>query len=539
MAAIAPPNGKKNGKQKSKREAAFVAEESFDWFSLLSGAGWGALLGLSAPGIDQWYLAWVGLVPLLLSIASSTSGKQAFLRGLSFGLGYNLVALSWYLGLQPLDWLGYNSWEGWALASLALLVNATHQGLIIGLFALACKMIPMTGTILPRKMQSKWKLPALLTIPLLFVLIVNKIGNAHDALGVPWSMLEYSQWRQSSLIQCASVIGGIGIEFLLVFVNTTLAAFVATLWKKRDFPLLVAQSKEHAFYNLLFTGVTLLAVTALGYFVSPDYKVAAEVPVSVLQGNINIDMQKTAHKYTLDELYSRYATMLAQCSDQIVVLTESALPAYLRGERNLINALCENARGNKIDMVIGALDDDERGRPYNGAFGITSSGTFQSQAYHKRYLVPFGEYTPLLVQYFPEWIKRLTNTPAGGGFESGKQPVILDLSGRRIAPLICFECLSPELVASSVRSGGQLIVNVSDLAWFHRSIIGRQMLAFSVFRAIENGRYFVFAANTGPSAIIDPSGRIKELSQLDRQTVLTGKVGLSSKLTPFTQWFIF
>jgi apolipoprotein N-acyltransferase len=70
-------------------------------------------------------------------------------------------------------------------------------------------------------------------------------------------------------------------------------------------------------------------------------------------------------------------------------------------------------------------------------------------------------------------------------------------------------------------------------------MIGQQMIAFSVFRAVENGRYFVFAANTGPSAIIDSAGRIKELSGQEKDLVLVGKVSLSSELTPFTHWFVF
>jgi apolipoprotein N-acyltransferase len=136
-------------------------------------------------------------------------------------------------------------------------------------------------------------------------------------------------------------------------------------------------------------------------------------------------------------------------------------------------------------------------------------------------------------------MQRLTNTPAGGGFHSGTESVALNLSCGKVAPLICFETLSPELVSSSVRQGGQLLVNISDLAWFHESCIGEQMLAFSVMRAIENSRWFIFAANTGPSAIIDAKGRIVHLSKQNTERLLVGKVRLSSEITPFTQWFMF
>ena len=108
-------------------------------------------------------------------------------------------------------------------------------------------------------------------------------------------------------------------------------------------------------------------------------------------------------------------------------------------------------------------------------------------------------------------------------------------AGGRVAPLICFECISPEQTARSVRAGGQLLVNVSDLAWFHKSDCGLQMVAFSVLRAIENRRYFVFAANTGPSAIIDTNGKITEYSPHGGKTVMQGRVGFNETLTWFSR----
>jgi apolipoprotein N-acyltransferase len=114
---------------------------------------------------------------------------------------------------------------------------------------------------------------------------------------------------------------------------------------------------------------------------------------------------------------------------------------------------------------------------------------------------------------------------------------VLDLDGTRIASLVCFETMSPELVVSPVRNGGELLVNLSDLAWFHDSMIGDQMVAFSVCRAVETGRYFVFAANTGPSVVVDTRGRIAAHSRAGARTVLTGDVRLCREQTPFTLWF--
>jgi len=499
----------------------------------------GGVLGLSAPGIDQWYIAWLGVAPLIMLIAGSGGVIQATLIGLCFGTGYNLVYDNWLLGLQPLSWLGFNWWQGALLASAACIFMSVHQGLITAMFAFFCRLIPMTSGFLPKKSGKGFAVPTLLTIPLLWVLIHHIIGNAHDALGVPWTMLEYSQYQQHHIIQMASVTGGIGICFLIVMWNTALASLITALWKKKSGKMLLVGSSEHAYYYVLAVALILAGFLSLGFYEQSQNKVVPTLTASAIQGNINIDMQKTEHRYTLSELWRHYAKLVNTAPPGLCVWSEGSLPTYLRSEPSLISDLAQLAAARHLDLIIGSIDRDMAGHPYNAAYGVTSDGKLLEEVYHKRYLVPFGEYTPLLVEYFPAWIKRLTNTPAGGGYTAGKRPVVLHMKQASVAPLICFETLSPEIVASSVRAGGQVLVNVSDVAWFHQSIVGRQMIAFAVMRSVENRRYFIFAANTGPSAIIDSDGYIRRISELNKSDVLSGKVGLNSRVTPFTSWFVF
>src|SRR5579875_1610478 len=520
-------------RKKSPAPMQMDSPERSGWIHFSAAASAGALLGLCAPGFDQWYLAWVGLVPLLLLVASSVSLWQAARRGLTFGLVY----LHWYLGLYPLDWLGFNDWQGRALALAAWLCVALHQGFIVAAFAAACRILPLTGGFLPRKVEERWHLPALVAVPLLWVLVENKVGNAPDLLGVPWSMIEYSQYRQLALLQAARWVGGIGIAALIVMVNVALAGTLATLSRRAAWKSLACATTSGAAIQLLAAALLVSLTASFGLASLSASRLEPKTALGVVQGNINIDMQKTAHRYTLADLTARYRPLIERCPPGICILTESALPTYLHDGGPTAQTLSALARGRQLDLVAGAMDRDRQGRAYNSAFGVTRDGRLVSTVYHKRYLVPFGEYTPRAVEYMPEWVKRLTNTPAGGGFRAGNAPAVLWMSGGRIAPLICFETISPELVAESVRDGGALLVNLSDLAWFHDSMIGQQMLAFSVMRAVESKRYFVFAANSGPSAVIDPDGRITSRSRVDEQTLLLGKVGFLSDLTPFTLWF--
>jgi apolipoprotein N-acyltransferase len=533
MPATRSRSRKKSNVPKGQKSAAPTAAAPA---ALLMAAVCGGVLGLSAPGFDQWYLAWVGLVPYLLLTVSSSGIKDAFLRGLVFGTAYNLVYLNWYLHLHPLSWLGYNEPSSIALSTLAWLFVSTWQGVIVAILTAIIRLLPLTGSFFPRVVDERLCLPAPLVIPALWVLAENKIGNAPNFLGVPWPMIEYSQYQVLPVIQIASWIGGIGLGALIVMFNTVLACVIATVTARISFKSLACHTSSSAFSQALTVALCVAGVVAWGYSRLNVPQYAADT-LSVLQGSINIDMERTKHRYTLPELMDRYGALLVKAPPGLCIWTESALPAYLKDEKELLSDLNRASKDGKHPMIVGSIDRDFDGRLYNSAFGIDGEGRLYDAVYHKRYLVPFGEYMPGFAHYLPEWVQRLTNTPAGSGFHAGQRPVVLDLDGQKVAPLICFETLSPELCASSVRNGGNLLVNLSDLAWFHESMVGDQMVAFSVMRAVENARYFAFAANTGPSVIIDTNGRIVRRSTPGKVTVLTGKVRFNSERTPFTQWF--
>lgn len=497
----------------------------------------GIAFGLSAPGLDQWYLAWCGLVPLFLLISASPSYKDAWLRAFIFGTAYNLTYFNWLTALHPLNWMGLADWQSIALSTFCWLAVSIHQGLIISIFGTILRLIPWSGTFIPAKVEGSWCLPALTVVPLLWTLWEEKIGNAHNLLGVPWSMIEYSQYEQTGLIQIASIIGGIGLSVLIVMVNVALASFIASYTRKLSFKSLAAPTPLHAFTNLSVVALLVASCLIFGLSRMQTEKFQPTERLSILQGNINIEMQKTTHRYSLAELASHYNKMIKDCPEGLCIWTESALPVYLRESPKLLKDLALTARQKNLDMIIGSIDRESGSKPFNSAFGITKNGQLLPEVYHKRLLVPVGEYTPDFVRYLPDFIQRLTDTPAGTGFSAGTKPVVLSLSEKPIAPLVCFETLSPELVVSSVRNGGQLLVNISDLAWFHNSMIGEQTTAFAVFRAIESERYFVYAANTGPSMIINPLGVIERKAATGTETLITTKVSLVSHLTPFIQWF--
>src|SRR5262249_5761873 len=255
----------------------------------------------------------------------------------------------------------------------------------------------------------------------------NKLANAHDLLGVPWTMLEYSQYRQLPLIQIASIVGGVGLGLLLVMSNVALAGAVATLSSKLSWKPLASRTHGDCARQLMVVALAVAVALAWGSSTLTSRAERPPISVCVLQPNVNIDMQKTVHRYSLSELLLRESKMIGHCKPGLCVLSEGSLPAYLKQEKSASAALCDLAKKHAVDLVVGTLDQDADGHPFNSAFGVTSGGKLLPEVYHKRYLVPFGEYTPVLVRYMPEWIQRLTNTPAGSGFSAGQRPVVLRL----------------------------------------------------------------------------------------------------------------
>src|SRR5262249_36584143 len=158
----------------------------------------------------------------------------------------------------------------------------------------------------------------------------------------------------------------------------------------------------------------------------------------------------------------------------------------------------------------------------------------------KRRLVPFGEYFPggPLAQLLPDQLKNLL-TGGHQGFVAARSALLLGSIWGKIGASICVEVIYPRLIADEVRQGASLLVNVSNLAWFHGASLNKQVLAAAVMRAVENGRYFVLATNTGVSAVVDPAGVVTSVSIPGHKGVLIDTVQFLYKKTPFTKmWWL-
>ena len=199
---------------------------------------------------------------------------------------------------------------------------------------------------------------------------------------------------------------------------------------------------------------------------------------------------------------------------QLVLWPEAATPRGLFFSQRDYDFVTGLAREGNRHLVFGTLDhdfDDAGQRTDYNAAVLLPKDAGDAQLYRKTRLVPFGEYIPLRREFPPfAWI---VGDEVPSDFTPGREPAVWDLGDPaiKIAPLICFEDALGEVGRLPVLRGAQVLVNVTNDAWFNRSSASRQHLHNAVFRAAENRRPLLRCANTGMTAHIDASGRIRAL----------------------------
>ena len=172
----------------------------------------GFFLSLSAPGYDLWFIAWIGLSPLFIIINSTRSKREIVFLSFLFGFSYNFWYLHWLFSLHPLNWLGFSNSQSLLISSLSLIFVAAYNSLFFLLFAL-CLIWFKRNSIYP---YNKGILSLLITA-FIWLIIFNKIQTFKWLLGFPWTLIEYSQYKNLYLIQIAEYFGSISVSFLIVF----------------------------------------------------------------------------------------------------------------------------------------------------------------------------------------------------------------------------------------------------------------------------------------------------------------------------------
>ncbi len=452
---------------------------------------WPTLLGaLSVFGFAPhgYFLVPIMALALLFVRLAYVSPRKGFWQGYAFGLGYFLAGVSWvFVSLHEFGQMV------WPLAALATFLFGAFLALFPAVAAgLAARLTTHTA----------WRLA--LALPASWVLLEWVRGWI--LTGFPWQALGYSQVPESPLAGFAPILGVYGVSLLTALVAGALALRSRVGW-------VVA-----AVIGLIGWGAQSLRWTE---------PVGAPVTVSLVQGNVAQSMKFEPDR--LEATLLDYLTLVRRSEGRLTILPETALPIFWRDvPTNYRAALADAARGRGGDVLVGVPTLDIEGRYFNS---VVSVGQAPQQVFHKAHLVPFGEFVPPGFA----WLVQQMQIPLGDFSRGALDQPPLAVAGQQVAMNICYEDVFGEELIHALPAA-TLMANVSNDAWFGDSGAPWQHLQIAQMRALETGRVWLRANNTGITAAIAADGHVIALLPPFTRGVLEVAVQGRSGLSPFARW---
>jgi apolipoprotein N-acyltransferase len=451
-------------------------------------------------------VAWVALTPLLVALAEAPSPAHGF------RLGYVTGALSS---------LGIVYWTSIVVVQYGGLSRPV--GIVVMLLlCLALALFPsLFGWMVARWARDRGP-TAMLLAPIAWV--ATEILRAHTLFNFSWCLLGYSQHANLPMIQIARYGAVYLVSFLVAGVSGVLA-------------FLVLERRRGPRWAALWAAAALLALV----WIHGQWRLGQVLPeegrlrVGLVQASIGQDEKwDAAHAWANVERHLDLTREAARQGARLVAWPESSVP-FLFDRTPVVAERLRAAAAQMNAYLLFGNDDreeraDEHGRIWVGAKMIDPAGRLVLR-YHKIRLVPFGEYVPMqsLLTLGGRFSARVVQEV--GEFTPGDDYAIGAVDGHPLAAFICYEAIFPDLVREFAARGAQLLVNITNDGWYGRTSAPYQHFAMVVFRAVENERYLVRAANTGITAVVDPHGRVLAHTELFDRTVLVRDVPLLATST--------
>jgi apolipoprotein N-acyltransferase len=332
--------------------------------------------------------------------------------------------------------------------------------------------------------------------------------------GFPWLNLGYSQ-IDSPLGGIAPIFGVYGVTFTIVLLSSLV---LLTFSIRIKFKFL---SLGSVFFIWFICGQL--------YFIDWTERTQTDVSIAMIQGGISQkDKWKAEMRQPSLDLYQNLSENY--WGHSLIIWPETAIPAFYHDVKELKTALSEKSRLHNTDILVGVpVFDRKDSHYYNTALLVNKD----SEIYYKRHLVPFGEYLPF--DDFLRPIVQLLNIPMSN-FSKGEQarPLLIGNS-INIGISICYEDTFGEEVIEALPEA-EVLVNLSNDAWFGDSLAPHQHLQMARMRAMETGRYLLRATNTGISAVIDEKGWIVKRSRQFESDTLSAQISLFSGSTPYSRF---
>ncbi len=460
----------------------------------------GLLGGLMYPSVilghklpDFGFFAWVHLIPLFILCEER---KKCFGYLFLSSVITHAISVYWF-ALAMTEFGGMDLFSASAVMLLVLFVlgTLTSLALIVGFW-----------------IKRRLNLPFFVVLPIT-LLACDFLKTYIPVGGFPWILPAYSQGSYLGFFPWVDITGSHGLSWLIYAVNALGAEILLHI---------KPGNRDRLINRIVILGI-LLAV----YFVATIFhrnedllKKGDASRLALIQGNIAQEIKWSEH--LARRHLGRYIELTEKAGisgADLVIWPETAHPFTLNLDEYSVNEPLSKV-ANPTHVLFGVVTVEGSLSPepllHNSAVLMDPQTQLQS-VYHKRHLVPFGEYIPM-----KKWLTfARALTVQVGDFSPGSSHDPIAFRSLKMGMLICFEDIFPELARESVLAGSNVLVNLTNDAWYGNSSAQYQHVVFSQMRALENRRYVVRSTNTGITALIDPSGNIlRSLNPFDENILI-------------------
>lgn len=462
------------------------------WYRHGAALACGALMQFAFSPFD---LAWLAIAALAGWFYLLQQSESPFLNGWAFGFGWFGLG-AWWLA----DTFHIHGHLPYIVGLLCVALVGAVMGLLPALWAwVSCKVAGKGGRFL-------------LALPAAAILVEWLRG--HIFTGLPWTALG-NLILDTPAVGWAMIAGVYGTAFIPVLAAAALAALADARYRRN--------------------GAIGMAMVALLILLAPTTH-TPDTPArkaALIQANIPQDVKWDAA--FLIETMRRFEQLTDRVAGDVntIIWPEAAVPFFIEDAPGWDGWLNDRMQAWGKTVLFGGLKQIDR----NGDMPVAQSGLYlfdpateTRNFVGKQHLVPFGEYVPTWLPF----IKKLV--PAIADFRPADDAGVLATANGAFGSIICYESIFPEEIRKRVHNGADVLVVVTNDAWYGTSPAAWQHLQAARMRAVESGRYVLRAANTGISAIIAPDGRITATAPWWTQAAVTGSYQQATIITPYMQW---
>ena len=474
--------------------------------------GSAVLVGVSAVAFalgfppTRWTtLSWIALAPFFVALRGGGTARALGLAWLWCVIGA-CVAGSWFPAAVS---------EYFHQGPLVAL------GLFVAVFSLMAGPYVMAFAVVYRGLARRWG-PVALAFLAGAAWTAAELGRGRLLTGTPlfignpWALAGYAHAPHLALVQIASVTGIYGVSFCVACVNGA----VAELWRARG-----AAAQRRALAVLALAVLPAAASLAYGHRVlsgATPGDGARPVAVAIAQANLAIGAHWRSDLYgqNLAEYLELTREAARRGRPALVFWPESAMTFFVEKEPAYREAIARVIRALDLELVAGAprrAGSKADPRYWNSVYVLGPQGALRGR-YDKEYLVPFAEYFPIGIDVLRRRFGRIRS------FEHGTETAPLPTRAGPAGVLICNEAMLPEVAADRVAQGAAYLVNPSNDSWISDPQYTQQQFDIASLRAIEQRRYLVRVSTAGPSAVIDPLGRVRVRTRALARDLALGEV---------------